>query len=209
MHLFIAREAVDAHLSVAGDIIDPDAAFGRKAKAAAKAGGFYAKWLPTLVVGKGQTPAAFNQFGPLARHLRAVERSSRKLARETFYAMARWQGKMERKQAFLGRIVDIGAELYAMSAACVKANASGRQEEIELADLFCRQASLRAERLFAELWDNTDDVDVAAAKRVTAGRYTLLEEGVIPAPATGDWVEHWEPGASELPDVRRRIGRSD
>jgi alkylation response protein AidB-like acyl-CoA dehydrogenase len=209
MHLFIAREAVDAHLSVAGDIIDPDAAFGRKARAAAKAGGFYAKWLPTLVVGKGQAPSSFAQFGPLARHLRQVERYSRKLARETFYAMARWQGKMERKQAFLGRIVDIGAELYAMSAACVKANASGRPEEVELADLFCRQASLRAERLFVELWDNTDDVDVAAAKRVTAGRYTLLEEGVISWPATGDWVSHWEPGESEVTDVRRRVNRPD
>ncbi len=209
MHLFIAREAVDAHLSVAGDIIDPDAALGRKAKAAARAGGFYAKWLPTLVVGRGQTPSAYAEFGPLARHLRRVERGSRKLARETFYAMARWQGKMERKQAFLGRIVDIGAELYAMSAACVKARSSGRDEEVELADLFCQQAWQRAERLFTELWDNTDDVDVVAAKRVTAGRYTLLEDGVIPPAPTGDWVSKWEPGPSQVPDVRRRIKKAD
>src|SRR5207249_7020122 len=87
MHLFIAREAVDAHLSVAGAIIDPDVAVGVKARAAVKAGGFYARWLPTLVVGRGQAPAAYAEFGPLARHLRRVERGSRKLARETFYAM--------------------------------------------------------------------------------------------------------------------------
>jgi len=62
MHLLIAREAVDAHLSVAGDIIDPDADLNRKAKAAARAGGFYAKWLPTLAVGKGQAPAAYGQY---------------------------------------------------------------------------------------------------------------------------------------------------
>jgi alkylation response protein AidB-like acyl-CoA dehydrogenase len=209
MHLFIAREAVDAHLSVAGDIIDPDAALGRKAKAAARAGGFYAKWLPTLVVGKGQTPSAFAEYGPLARHLRRVERGSRKLARETFYAMARWQGKMERKQAFLGRIVDIGAELYAMSAACVRARSSGRDEELELADLFCQQAWHRAERLFNELWDNTDDVDVVAAKRVTSGRYAALEDGVVAPPPTGDWVSRWEPGPSQVPDVRRRIKKKD
>src|SRR5438874_3023455 len=93
MHLFLAREAVDAHLSVAGDIIDPDASFGRKARAGAKAGGFYARWLHTLPVGRGQVPGAYAEFGPLARHVRYVERASRKLSRETFYAMARWRGK--------------------------------------------------------------------------------------------------------------------
>ena len=62
---------------------------------------------------------------PLAGHLRYVERTSRKLARATFYGMARWQGKLERKQGFLGRIVDIGAELYAMSAACTRALLAG------------------------------------------------------------------------------------
>ncbi len=207
MHLAIAREAVDAHLSVAGDIIDPDAALGAKAKAAGKAGGFYAKWLPTLAVGKGQLPNGYAGYGPLAHHLRYIERASRKLARETFYAMARWQGKMERKQGFLGRVVDIGAELFAMSAACVKARTERgeRPEGVELADLFCRQAKLRVESLFNALWDNTDSLDLQAAKRVTEGRYTFLEEGIVPNPTTGEWVSSWEPGPSQEEDVRRRL----
>ncbi|MFG1832220.1 acyl-CoA dehydrogenase family protein [Micromonospora chersina] len=207
MHLLIAREAVDAHLSVAGDIIDPDAGLGRKARAGARAGVFYAKWLPTLAVGKGQAPGAYHEFGPLAGHLRHVERASRKLARSTFYAMSRWQGKMERKQAFLGRVVDIGAELFAMSAVCVRAVAERAEhpENVELADLFCRQARLRVDELFTGLWSNTDAVDVAAAKRIVAGRYASVEEGVVTPPADRPWVANWQPGPSTAQDVRRRI----
>jgi alkylation response protein AidB-like acyl-CoA dehydrogenase len=205
MHLLIAREAVDAHLSVAGDIIDPDASLGRKAKAGGRAAGFYGRWLPTLAVGRGQNPNGYAQYGALARHVRFVERSSRRLARETFYGMARWQGKMERKQAFLGRIVDIGAELFAMSASCVRANTEGHAEGRELADLFCLQSRLRVETLFDSLWTNTDSIDNEAAKRVTGGRYAFLEDGVVPAPAEGEWVASWKPGASKQKDVRRRI----
>ncbi|WP_428966812.1 acyl-CoA dehydrogenase family protein [Micromonospora fluostatini] len=207
MHLLIAREAVDAHLSVAGDIIDPDAGLGRKAKAGARAGAFYAKWLPTLAVGRGQSPTAYAGFGPLAGHLRQVERYSRKLARSTFYAMSRWQGKMERKQAFLGRVVDIGAELFAMSAVCVRAHAErdAHPENLELADLFCRQAQLRIDQLFTALWSNTDRVDVAAAKRILAGRYAALEEGVVTPPTDQPWVAPWTPGPSTTEDVRRRL----
>jgi len=207
MHLLIAREAVDAHLSVAGDIIDPDAGLGRKARAGAKAGAFYARWLPTLAVGKGQAPAGYGEFGPLAGHLRYVERASRKVARSTFYAMSRWQGKLERKQGFLGRIVDIGAELFAMSAVCVRARAERQThpEGMELADAFCRQARLRAEALFHALWDNTDALDVRVAKRVLDGRYLSLEEGIVLPPGDEAWVAAWQPGPSTATDVRRRI----
>ncbi|MDI6101380.1 acyl-CoA dehydrogenase family protein [Actinoplanes sp. NEAU-A12] len=207
MHLLIAREAVDAHLSVAGDIIDPEADLSRKARAGARAGAFYARWLPTLAVGTGHHPAGYAEFGPLAAHLRYVERTSRKLARSTFYGMSRWQGKLERKQAFLGRIVDIGAELFAMSAVCVRAHAErdDRPEGRELADLFCRQARLRAEERFAALWDNTDSLDVRAAERVLAGRYAFLEDGVISPPADTPWVAAWKPGPSTAEDVRRRL----
>ncbi|MFF5075795.1 acyl-CoA dehydrogenase family protein [Actinoplanes sp. NPDC000266] len=208
MHLLIAREAVDAHLAVAGDIIDPEADLGRKARAGVRAGAFYARWLPTLAVGRGQAPSAYAEFGPLAGHMRYAERASRKLARSTFYAMSRWQGKLERKQGFLGRIVDIGAELFAMSAACVRARAERerRPEGAELADLFCRQARLRTEALFTALWENNDSVDVRAAKRLVQGRYGLLEEGVIaPRRDENPWVAAWEAGPSTAEDVRRRI----
>lgn len=211
MHLLIAREAVDAHLSVAGDIIDPDAGLGRKARAGARAGAFYARWLPTLTVGRGQVPGGYGEFGPLASHLRYVERASRKLARSTFYAMSRWQGKLERKQGFLGRIVDIGAELFAMSAVCVRARAErkDRPEGVELANLFCRQSRLRAEALFAALWDNTDSLDTTVAKRVLEGRYAFLEEGVVTAPSDQAWVAAWQAGPSDAEDVRRRIPLPD
>lgn len=204
MHLFIAREAVDQHLSVAGDIIDPKAPLGRKAKAALRAAGFYARWLPTLFAGRG-TFGGYRRYGSLAQHLRWAERASRRLARHTFRGMARWQGRLEHRQAFLGRVVDIGAELFAIAATCSRAKASGRAEEIELADLFSRQARHRAIVLEHELWNNTDAADVAVAKNVLSGRYAFAEEGVLLPPDEGEWVATWQPGPSTEPNLLRRL----
>jgi alkylation response protein AidB-like acyl-CoA dehydrogenase len=204
MHLLIAREAVDTHLAVAGDIIDPEADPRSKARAAAKAGKFYARWLPTLVTGKGQLPASFTEFGPLAEHLRYVERAGRRLARSTFYAMSRWQGKLEHKQRFLGRIVDIGAELFAMTAACVRAQRDRADATaVELADAFCRQARVRSEQLFDQLWHNCDDSDQTLARGVLEGRYTWLEEGILDPSIDGPWIAQ-EGGTAEH-DVHRVI----
>ena len=213
MRLIVAREAVDAHLSAAGELIDPQLPPTRRARAAARAGGFYAKWLPTLVTGEGQRPGAYSDFGRLAAHLRYVERASRKLARVTFYGMARWQGRLERKQGFLGRVVDIGAELFAISAVCVRARfdtgAAGAERAAaasELADLFCTQARLRIEELFGQLWANTDAADRALAQRVLASRYTWLEEGIIDPSIPGPWIAAAEPGPTKTEDVHRHIG---
>jgi alkylation response protein AidB-like acyl-CoA dehydrogenase len=185
MKLFIAREAVDTHLAVAGDIIDPDKPIADKARAAARAGGFYAAWLPKLAVGKGQSPTAYAEFGPLAGQLRYVERHARKLARSTFWGMSRWQGGLEKRQVFLGRLVDIGAELFAMTAAVVRAQQLLTDDPqdgplaVELAELFCTGARRRVDQLFHELWFNDDASDYAAAKRVLAGRYTFAEKGLL------------------------------
>ncbi|MET9363987.1 acyl-CoA dehydrogenase family protein [Streptomyces sp. NPDC006632] len=210
MHLLIAREAVDAHLSVAGDLIDPDKTLQDKARAGANAAGFYAKWLPKLVAGPGQLPRSYSEFGPLAQHLRYAERSARKLARSTFYAMSRWQGRMETKQGFLGRIVDIGAELFAMSAACVRAEhlrAAGEngREAVQLADTFCRQSRIRVEELFTRLWSNTDDLDRKVVDEVLAGAYTWLEQGVIDPSGDGPWIADATPGPSGRDNVHRPV----
>ncbi|MGH9301321.1 MAG: acyl-CoA dehydrogenase family protein, partial [Acidimicrobiales bacterium] len=179
MKLLIAREAVDQHLSVAGDLIDHDADAKTKAKAAARASKFYARWLPELAVGEGDNPGAFRQFGSLGKDLRYVERSSRKLARNTFYAMSRWQGAMERKQAFLGRVVDIGAELWAISAVVVRARMLDTPEATELAELFCLQSRRRVDQAFHDLWHNDDKEEYQAALQILEGRYTFLEEGIL------------------------------
>ena len=216
MHLLIAREAVDAHLAVAGDIIDPKADSRTKARAAARAGGVYGRWLPQLVTGPGQVPTSFREFGRLGRHLRFVERSSRKLARSTFYAMARWQGGLEYRQGFLGRIVDIGAELFAMAAAVVRADMLARQAReagdadrgraaAELADVFCRQARLRVDGLFGALWDNSDAADRRLARGVLADRYAWLEEGILDPADEGPWVADATPGPSSRPNLARRF----
>ena len=92
--------------------------------------------------------------------------------------MSRWQGRLEHKQRFLGRIVDIGAELFAMTAACVRARRDD-DASAELADAFCRQARVRSDHLFDQLWDNSDDSDRTLARGVLAGRYTFLEDGIL------------------------------
>jgi hypothetical protein len=201
MHLMIAREAVDQHLQIAGDILLGDGSVAAKAKLAVKAAGFYAKWFPSLTVGEGQKPSAFSEFGELASHLRYAERSSRKLARSTFYAMGRYQAKLEQKGALLGRIVDIGAELFAIAAACTYATTlaeddpTNRDSIYELADLFCKQARRRAERLFTELWSNDDDSQYTLAQSLLEGRYRFFEHDVLDPAGEGPMI----PEASEAP----------
>ena len=203
MHLLIAREAVDQHLQVSGSILDPKSALMDKAKDAAKAGAFYAQWFPKLAVGEGQKPSSFSEFGPLAAHLRYVERHARKLARSTFYAMGRYQAKLENKGAFLGRIVDIGAELYAISCACVYADTIGREhperrdQAFELADLFAQQARRRADVLFRELFSNDDDDQYKVAQKVLEGRYEWFEEDVVDPAGSGPMIPRHEPSAKE------------
>ncbi|MEV0462550.1 acyl-CoA dehydrogenase family protein [Nocardia tengchongensis] len=203
MRLLIAREMADAHMAAAGALVDRNAELKDKAKAAVGASGFYAKWFPQLAVGAGTAPVSYGEFGPLARHMRYVERMSRKQARALMYGMARWQAKLEYKQGFLGRIVDIGAELFAMAAACVRAQslrvAGGPEGETaeELAEVFCRQSRLRVERLFDALWSNTDDADTDLTRGILDGRYSWIESGALdPSEGTGPWISEWQFGPS-------------
>jgi hypothetical protein len=206
MRLFIAREAVDHHFKTAFALVAPESNMGERAAAATRVAKFYPAWYAARWIGKGQLPVSYASFGKLAKHLRFIERNTRHLGRSIFHAMVRFGPKLERRQLVLFRAVDIGAELFAMSAVCVRAKADDRPEAYELAEAFCAQAQVRITELFERMWHNTDDLDAKLAKQVLAGRYTWQEEGVIDPSIPGPWIAAAEPGPSEAENVHRTVG---
>ncbi len=183
MHLFMAREAVDKHLEVAGSFIDPKRTTSEKLAALPKILGFYATWYPPLWLRGLGGPFRYREHGPLGAHLRFVERSCRKLARASFHGMVAYQAKMERKQGFLFRCVDIVMELFAMAATVSHArqlHADGAPEAesaTALADLFCRASRRKVRRLFQDLWSNEDAGKNRLAAAVMQGDHVWLEDG--------------------------------
>ena len=183
MRLFIAREAVDTHLSVAGDLINPKAPFGAKAKAFLKSAGFYALWYPRLWLGWGRWPR-YAEFGALATHMRFVNRASRKLARTLFHSMIRFGPKLEKRQSVLFRLVDVGAELLAISAACSRAMMLARQDPsnrgpVEMADVFSRLSRRNVNTLFRQVFRNDDVATYKLAQAVLKGEHEWLEDGIV------------------------------
>src|SRR3989440_4630352 len=122
MHLFIAREAVDKHLQIAGDVVMPGKTTKERLAGLARSAAFYGWWYPSRWIGWGFWPR-YSEFGRLARHVRFVERSARRLARGVFHSMVRFGPKLELRQSVLFRLVDVAAELFAVAANCARAPA--------------------------------------------------------------------------------------
>ncbi len=188
MRLFIAREAVDSHLSVAGDLINPKAPVRERIAALFRAGLHYAWWYPSRWLTWGRWPR-YGEFGPLAGHLRYAHRTSAKLARSIFYSMIRFGPGLEKKQAVLGRIVEIGAELFVMVSTVVRAQSLVRANPSDrspyaLADLFCRQSRTRIQDRFRRLFSNNDSATYKVAQQAMEGVFEWVEEGLV----REDWI---------------------
>jgi alkylation response protein AidB-like acyl-CoA dehydrogenase len=200
MRLFIAREAVDRHLGVAGPLVDPKVPAGKKLAALPKVIAFYATWYPTRWLGWGRWPR-FAEFGELAPHVRYIDRTSRRLARNLFHAMMVYGARLEKKQALLFRGVEIGADLFAMTAAVSRAHSmrrassEGGAQAVELADLFCRNIRRRIGINFKAIWANDDDLKYRVSRHVLDGEHRFLESGIIhPAPS------HTAPSHAPVPE---------
>jgi alkylation response protein AidB-like acyl-CoA dehydrogenase len=193
MRLFIAREAVDFHFKTAFDAVNPQAtraefwaAIGRSAK-------FYPFWYPSMWFGGLRR---YGEFGKLARQVRYVERTTRRLGRSVFHAMVRLGPKLEKRQMVLFRLVDVGAELFAMAASCSRARAmaaKGDASAIEVADLFCNEARLRIADHFRMLFGPNDAALYKVSQRVMAGDLTWLEDGIVRAESPASMAAESKP----------------
>ena len=181
MRLFIAREALDPHLKIGAPMLNSRLPITQRAQAAAKAGLFYAGWYPR------QWFAPISNLGlpitdldsRLGSHVRWAATAAHKLGRALFHAMARYGPKLEREQVLLGRFVDISTELFAIAAACSRAQALRDPSAIDIADVFGRNARLRIEELFHGIHHNADRADYKLAQRVLTGDYAWLESGAL------------------------------
>ena len=184
MRLFIAREALDPHVKRIMPILDPHTGVLKKLKLAAEMVGHYSIWYPKRWFPSGIALGQAILPKELRRHVSFVHRASRRLARNLFHAMLLHRQGLEKKQRLLGRFVNIGTDLFAISATCSRAallvskNPSDRGP-VELADLFCRDATKRVQHQFRSLFKNYDLYAYKIARNILEGKYRWLEEGII------------------------------
>lgn len=204
LRLFIAREALDRHLKIAGDVLNPKLSIVQRLVAALKAAAFYVHWYPyqwlAPFLNFSYWPR-FNAYGKLGSHLRFALRTSHRLARTVFHLMVLNGPKLEKRQNQLIRVVDIATDLFAISATVGRARSqlkkmpAGAGSVVDVAHLFCQQARIRIEKNFQALRLNSDVVQRQVAREVLKGDLTWLEgeavfrgknEEVSPAPSRKD-----------------------
>ena len=153
MRLFIAREALDPHLKVGGAIFNTQLPMSERVKAVFTSGKFYAGWYPRQWFSSGAGKVD-NLHRHLQKHVDYSARTSKKLARGLFHAMARFGPKLDREQLLLSRFVGIATELFAISATCSFAqykidHGESADEVLSVANYFCNSARARIDHYFA------------------------------------------------------------
>ena len=176
----------------------------------AQAGGFYARWLPTLAVGEGQQPAGLRRVR-LAGRAPALRRAARrKLARSTFYGMARWQGKLEHKQALPRphRRHRGGAVRHARrlrpGARCDRGSGTDGALRASWPTCSAPRPGCGSRRCSPAVEQHRHR-RLGAGTAVLTGRYTWLEDGIIDPSIPGPWIAPAEPGPSKTENVHRHI----
>src|SRR6184192_1329146 len=183
MRLFIAREALDPHLKVGGAIFNTQLPMSERAKAVFTSGKFYAGWYPRQWFSSGAGKID-NLHRDLQRHANYSARTSKKLARGLFHAMARFGPKLDREQLLLSRFVGIATELFAISATCSFAqykmdHGESPDEVLSVANYFCKSARARIDNYFAGARRNVDKRGYQLTQELLAGKHSSLREGIV------------------------------
>lgn len=182
MRLFIAREAMDPHLAAAGDAMNTRLPLRARIQGALKAAAFYSTWYPKQWLPSSSGNAAMDP--KLKRHFRYVSKTSKRLSRKMFHAMAKHGPKLEREQMLLGRFVDVGTELFAQAATASRAQflldkGEDRQRLLALVDHFCARSRLRVAAALRAVRDNTDASGYRLAQQILADESIPQFEGIV------------------------------
>jgi alkylation response protein AidB-like acyl-CoA dehydrogenase len=180
MRLFLAREALDPHLSVAGEALNTRLPISKRLQSAIKAGMFYSLWYPKMWF--PSTDSIPDVHPRLKTHLRYVAKTSRKLARALFHAMALYGPKLEKQQPLLARYVEIGTELFVITASVLRADSmmkKDRQNEnekdlLKLVHYITKESKLEIKNRFRSLHQNNDRDSYSIAQSVLDGKYDEL-----------------------------------
>jgi len=183
MRLFIAREALDPHLKVGGAIFNTQLPMSERAKAVFISGKFYAGWYPRQWL-PGRAGKTGNLHSDLVAHVNYATRTSKKLARGLFHAMARFGPKLDREQLLLSRFVGIATELFAISATCSFAQSKidcgeNVDEILSVANYFCRSSRSRIDHHFAGTARNVDRRGYDLTQELLAGKHADLARGIV------------------------------
>ncbi|MFN2542703.1 MAG: acyl-CoA dehydrogenase family protein [Chthoniobacterales bacterium] len=183
MRLFIAREALDPHLKVGGAIFNTQLPMSERVKAVVTSGKFYAGWYPKQWLPNG-APKIGNLHPDLQKHIDYGARTSKRLARGLFHAMARFGPKLDREQLLLSRFVGIATELFAMSATCSFAqhkidHGEAADEILSVANYFCRSARIRIANQFSGTARNVDKRGYQLTQELLAGQHACLRQGIV------------------------------
>ena len=194
MQLIIAREAMDTHLQFILPMLKAKSKADKSA-IVRKMLAFYAKWYPRLWFPSGAPQGVEHLSGSNQDHLAFVVKTSKRLARGLFHAMVKYRQKLEKEQLLLACFVDIGTDLFAMSATLAHAERVMRdhpenQSVQALADLFCRNARKRIRQNFSDTKKNHHRLFSTVADKVLDEEYAWMIHGVytdIPPVAAHDF----------------------
>lgn len=174
MELFLSREALDFHLNLASDLIKKDTCLTKKAKALFNVGRFYSTWY----LKQWFSFKTVSDSSKLSKYYKYVDKQSHKLARTIFHCMVKHKDKLEQRQHVLGTLMQIGTELFAMSATCGYANSLSQDNSDTLASTFCEDAMVRIDRLYDDLKDELKNKRTIS-KDLMDDKYDWLTKDII------------------------------
>lgn len=181
MRLFIAREAMDVHVSQIMPLLMPG---GNKIKHFFKSFlPFYFKWYPKQWMPAAGGYATSHLDHRNQAHLIFIGRNAKKLARTMFHSMARYQQKLEREQLIMANFVDIGTDLFVMAAVLSYADAllptvEHKEELQQLVDLFCTDAQDRVRANLKAVTKNHNNKYSKISRDAMDGKFDWICSGI-------------------------------